>query len=113
MVVADGFDGNLLLKYTEGLSATLVGMLKDEMMRSAKAKLGALLLKGALKAFKSRLSYQEYGGAPLLGVKGAVIKAHGSSDATAIMNAVRQARTMLEGGVVARIEEGVGRLTQA
>ena len=113
VVVADGFDGNLLLKYTEGLSATLVGMLKDEMMRSAKAKLGALLLKGALKAFKSRLSYQEYGGAPLLGVKGAVIKAHGSSDATAIMNAVRQARTMLEGGVVARIEEGVGRLTQA
>ena len=113
VAVADGFDGNLLLKYTEGLSSALVGTLKDEMMKSTRFKLGALLLKPALKAFKGRMSYQEYGGAPLLGVKGTVIKAHGSSDATAIKNAIRQARTMLEGGVTQRIEQGVGMLTQA
>ncbi len=110
VAVADGFDGNLLLKYTEGLSSALVGMLKDELMSSTRAKLGALLLKPALKSFKNKMSYEEYGGAPLLGVSGAVIKAHGSSGPEAFMNAVRQARTMVEGEVVERIKAGVSQL---
>lgn len=112
VVVADGFDGNLLLKYAEGLSSALVGMLKDEMMSSTRAKLGALLLKPALRAFKNKMNYEEYGGAPLLGLKGAVIKAHGSSNATAMMNAIRQARTMIMGDVVTLIAEGVVGMTQ-
>ncbi|MGJ4850165.1 phosphate acyltransferase PlsX [Bacillota bacterium Meth-B3] len=112
VVVADGFDGNLLLKYTEGLSSALMGMLKDEMMSSARAKLGALLLGPTLRAFKDKMSYEEYGGAPLLGLQGAVIKAHGSSSATAMMNALRQARTIIMGDVVNLIAEGVAGMTQ-
>lgn len=79
VVVADGFDGNIVLKYTEGLASSLVGMLKDEMMSSTRSKLGALLLKPALRTFKKRMDYEEYGGSPFLGVSGVVIKAHGSS----------------------------------
>lgn len=107
VVVADGFDGNLLLKYTEGMAGALTGMLKAEMLSSTRTKLGALLVKPALRAFKKRLDYEQYGGAPLLGVAGAVVKAHGSSNATAVMNAVRQARRMLEGDVVGLIAQGV------
>jgi glycerol-3-phosphate acyltransferase PlsX len=112
VVVADGFDGNLMLKHNEGLARALMGMLKDEMMASPRCKLGALLLKPAFRAFKLKMSYQEYGGAPLLGVKGSVIKAHGSSDATAIKNAIRQARIMLEGDVAKRIAQGVAALSR-
>lgn len=75
VVVADGFDGNIVLKYTEGLASSLVGMLKDEMMSSTRSKLGALLLKPALRTFKKRMDYEEYGGSPFLGVSGVVIKA--------------------------------------
>lgn len=107
VVVADGFDGNLLLKYTEGMAVALTGMLKAEMLSSTRTKLGALLVKPALRAFKKRLDYEQYGGAPLLGVAGAVVKAHGSSNAVAIMNAVRQARRMLEGDVVGMISRGL------
>ncbi len=113
VVVADGFDGNLLLKYTEGMASALTGMLKDEMLSSLRSKLGALLVKPALKAFKKRMDYEQYGGAPLLGVAGAVVKAHGSSNATALMNAIRQARQMVAGDVVGLIASGVAQLTPA
>ncbi len=113
VVVADGFDGNLLLKYTEGMAGALTGMLKAEMLSSTRTKLGALLVKPALRAFKKRLDYEQYGGAPLLGVAGAVVKAHGSSNATAVMNAVRQARRMLEGDVAGLIARGVSELSKA
>jgi glycerol-3-phosphate acyltransferase PlsX len=113
VVVADGFDGNLLLKYTEGMASALTGMLKAEMLSSTRTKLGALLVKPALRAFKKRLDYEQYGGAPLLGVSGAVVKAHGSSNATAIMNAVRQARRMLEGDVVGMISRGLSEIADA
>lgn len=113
VAVADGFDGNLLIKYTEGLSSALFGMLKDEMTKGLRAKIGAALLMPALRAFKKKLSYQEYGGAPLLGVKGAVVKAHGSSDKTAIKNAVRQAVAMIKGDVSGLIERGTEALVTA
>lgn len=113
VVVFDGFDGNLILKYTEGLSSDLVGMLKEEIMGGGlKAKIGGLLLKPAMRAFKKRMDYTEQGGAPLLGVDGAVVKAHGSSNAKAVCGAIRQARSMLENDVVGKIRAGVAALTE-
>ena len=110
VVVADGFDGNIILKYTEGIISALMSMLKQEMTANLRSKLGAALLLPALRNFRNRMSYHAYGGAPLLGVEGAVVKAHGSSDSEAIMNAVRQARTMVEGDVVGKITKGLAGL---
>ncbi|NLG24822.1 MAG: phosphate acyltransferase PlsX [Clostridiales bacterium] len=110
VLVADGFDGNLILKYTEGLAGALMDMLKAEMTSGLRAKLGAALLMPALRRFKRRMDYEEYGGAPLLGVNGAMVKAHGSSNARAIKNAIRQARAMAAGDVAGRIRQGVARL---
>lgn len=110
VVVADGFAGNLILKYTEGLAEAMMGMLKENLLTSFQTKVGALLSKPAFRAFKKKLDYNAYGGAPLLGVEGAVVKAHGSSGDEAIANAIRQARTMLEGKVVDRIREGLSGL---
>lgn len=110
VVVCDGFDGNLILKYTEGLSSAMVGMLKEEMLSSLRTKLGAALVMPALKRFKGRLSAENVGGAPLLGVNGAIIKAHGNSNATAFKNAIRQARDMLKGRVTEEIQSGLQRL---
>lgn len=110
VIVADGFAGNIILKYTEGMAEAMMSMLKESLMSSLTTKVGAALSKPAFRAFKRRLDYNAYGGAPLLGVEGAVVKAHGSSGEEAICNAVRQARTMLEGGVVERIREGLSGL---
>ena len=107
VVVADGFDGNIILKYTEGIISALMSLLKQEMTANLRSKMGAALLLPAFRNFRNRMSYKAYGGAPLLGVEGAVVKAHGSSDAEAMMNAVRQARTMVEGGVVEKIRAGL------
>ncbi|MCL2047601.1 MAG: phosphate acyltransferase PlsX [Defluviitaleaceae bacterium] len=90
VVVCDGFTGNVLLKFTEGFAKSLMGMIKDELMSSGVSKLGALLAKGAFAKLKKRFDYREVGGAPLLGLNQLVIKAHGSSDALAIKNAIRQ-----------------------
>ncbi len=110
VMVADGFTGNIVLKLTEGLASTIFSMLKEEFMKNFITKLGALIIKPGLKKFKNRLDYSEYGGAPLLGVKGAVIKAHGSSNDNAIKNAVRQAKIFVENNVIERIEEDIEKL---
>lgn len=107
VVVADGFDGNLILKYTEGLAKAMMTLMKEDLMSSLRTKIGAVLAKPGMRKFKKRLDYNEQGGAPLLGVDGAVVKAHGSSGEVAICNAIRQARTMLEGQVVEKIREGL------
>lgn len=112
VVVADGFDGNLLLKYTEGLTSAMFGMIKDAMMSGVRSKIGALLLKPALTGLKSKLSASAYGGAPMLGVKGVVIKAHGSSDAEAFCNAIGQARTMLVNRVTETIEDALAQMAK-
>ena len=83
------------------------------MMETSRSKFGALLAKPAFRAFKKDMDYNAVGGAPMLGVQGAVVKAHGSSGETAIMNALRQAREMLEGDVVGRISEGLAGLNEA
>jgi len=90
VVVCDGFVGNVILKYTEGLAKGLMGMVKDELMADPVSKAGALLAKGAFNRLKKRLDYDEIGGAPFLGLKSLVVKAHGSSNAKAICGAIRQ-----------------------
>ena len=110
VVVCDGFTGNVILKLVEGLASMLLGMIKTELMSSWLTKIGAALSMPAFRSVKKRLDYTEEGGAPLLGVKGAVIKAHGSSNATAIKNALFQAARMVEGNIVGRIEEQVAKL---
>jgi len=90
VVVCDGFVGNVVLKLTEGLSKTLMGMIKEELMSSTISKIGALMAKGAFGKLKKRFDYREVGGAPFLGLETLVVKAHGSSDALAFKNAIRQ-----------------------
>ena len=112
VVVADGFDGNLILKYTEGLAKAMMTLMKEDLMSSLRTKIGGVLAKPGMRKFKKRLDYNEQGGAPLLGVDGAVVKAHGSSGDTAVCNAIRQARSMLEGQVVEKIREGLSGLAE-
>lgn len=107
VVVCDGFTGNVVLKLTEGVAKMMSGMLKDMLMKSAKTKIAALMLKGGLKEFKARMDYSEYGGAPFLGIQKPVIKAHGSSNAKAIKNAIRQAKICAENDVSGAIETWV------
>lgn len=105
VVVCDGFVGNIVLKLAEGLGSALFGMLRDEFTKSTAAKLGALFLKPGLRTIKRRMDYTEYGGAPLLGLKGMTIIAHGSSNAKAIRNAVRVAKEAVEAKVVELIAQ--------
>ena len=108
IIVCDGFVGNVILKLTEGMAITMFSTLKEEFESSFKSKVGALMLKPQLKSFKNRLDYREYGGAPLLGLKKPVVKAHGSSDAFAIKNAIRQVKTFSDNNVIRIIEENIG-----
>ena len=112
VVVCDGFDGNIVLKHTEGLAETLVRMLKKELMADTRSKLGALLAKPAFRRFSKQMDYTEYGGAPLLGIDGNVIKAHGSSNAKAFCSAINQARVLIQGHVGQMIADGVAQLPE-
>ncbi|GBF12215.1 phosphate acyltransferase PlsX [Tepidibacillus sp. HK-1] len=109
VLITDGFSGNILLKTTEGVASTVFQLLKKEFMHNTLTKLAAAILKPGLKNFKKKLDYSEVGGAPLLGVNGAFIKAHGSSDSKAIMNAVRQARLFLKNQVIEKIEQEIAK----
>ena len=112
VLVCDGFDGNLILKHTEGMVSAMTKMLKAEYMQTKRAKLGALMSKKALANFKRKLDYTEHGGAPLLGVNGCVIKAHGSSNAKAFAAAIGQARNYILGDVTNHIKTGIENITQ-
>ncbi len=112
VVVCDGFDGNVLLKATEGTASLMTGLLKTYLKQSLRTKLGAALSMPALKALKRKLDYTEYGGAPLLGVRGGVVKAHGSSNGKAFASAIRQAARLTETGVVAVMAETLAALPQ-
>jgi glycerol-3-phosphate acyltransferase PlsX len=92
VVVCDGFTGNVVLKASEALGEFVSRTLKQSLMRSLPRKVGGLLAKGAFDDLKKRMDYSEYGGAPLLGVKGGCIVCHGRSNAKAIKNAIRVAR---------------------
>lgn len=107
VVVTDGFTGNMVLKTIEGTAMSIMKMLKTSLMSSLKSKLAAAVLKPDLYALKTKMDYSEYGGAGLFGLKAPVIKAHGSSDANAVFNAIRQAKTMVENSVTEKIQEAV------
>ena len=94
VVVCDGFVGNIVLKISEGLAVATMKMLRDEILKSIWAKLGYLLARPAFNKFKKRVDYAEYGGAPLLGIKGIGIVCHGKSSALAIKNAIAGAAEM-------------------
>ena len=100
VLVCDGFAGNLVLKFMEGVAGTLMGIIKKELMADIRGKLGGLISKPAFRRVAKRMDYTEVGGAPLLGVQGAVIKAHGSSNGHAIACAIGQCVKMIDGRVV-------------
>ena len=104
VVVCDGFVGNVALKTSEGLGKLISEMLRESLTRTVTAQAGALLSRKALREFKKRLDYREYGGAPLLGVRGVCIVGHGSSNDRAIMNGIRVAAEFVEAAVNERIE---------
>ncbi|MBO7292312.1 MAG: phosphate acyltransferase PlsX [Clostridia bacterium] len=99
VAVTDGFSGNLVLKFMEGLAKFFSGALKDLFHTNATTKLSGLLIRGKIGDFKKKFDASEHGGAPLLGISKPVIKAHGSSDANAIKHAVHQAMTFVNTGI--------------
>jgi phosphate acyltransferase len=104
VIVADGFIGNVALKISEGIVDTVSSLLKESLSSSLSSKMGYLLSRKAFGRMKKRLDYSEYGGAPLLGVKGVCIICHGGSNANAIKNAIRVAAEFSEGRVNEKIE---------
>lgn len=110
VVVTDGFTGNMVLKTIEGTASSFFTMLKEVYGVSLKSKLSAAMVKDGLRGLKKKMDYTEYGGAGLFGLNSPVIKAHGSSNANAIFNAVRQARTMVEFDVCGTIRRTVGKV---
>jgi len=112
VIVSDGFAGNIILKLTEGMAMSIFSRLKEEINKSYKSKIGALMLKHQLKSFVKLMDYREYGGAPLLGLKKPVVKAHGSSDSLAITNAIKQVKNFIDNGVINLIEEDINKITR-
>ncbi|MEA2569431.1 MAG: phosphate acyltransferase [Acidobacteriota bacterium] len=110
VVVADGFTGNVVLKAGEALGEFVSRTLREEMTKSFTRKIGALLSRSAFEGLKKRMDYSEYGGAPLLGVKGGCIVCHGRSNAKAIKNAVRVARDFAVNRIDAKIQTKIGEL---
>jgi phosphate acyltransferase len=104
VIVCDGFVGNVALKTSEGLSRLVREMLKASLTQTVTAQVGALLSRRAFNAFRRRLDPSEYGGAPLLGVRGVAIIGHGSSNDRAIMNGIRVASEFAQAGVNDRLE---------
>lgn len=109
VLVCDGFAGNILLKTLEGTAGTIFKMLKQQFSKTTMSKLAAAVLAPGLREFKKKLDYTETGGAPLLGLSGLVLKSHGSSNAVAIQNAVRQARLALSNQLVESIAAEIGK----
>jgi phosphate acyltransferase len=96
VVVCDGFVGNVVLKFGEGLAEAVVSLIREQIHAHPIAKLGGLFLRGALKGVHKKIDYSEYGGAPLLGVNGVCIVCHGQSNPKAILNAVRVAAELVQ-----------------
>ena len=110
VVVTDGFTGNVILKVSESLAEMVEKLLREEIKRTLKASVGFLLSRTAFRRFKQRLDYSEYGGAPMLGVKGCVIICHGRSSAKAVKNAIRLAAEFSRQGLAQRIQSSIADL---
>ncbi|MYL28305.1 phosphate acyltransferase PlsX [Halobacillus halophilus] len=112
VVVTDGFTGNVALKTIEGTALTMFSMMKETFMSSWKTKIAAGLVKDDLRGLKNQLDYSEYGGAGLFGLASPVIKAHGSSNERAVLNAIRQACEMVEQNVTDTIAGTLSRMNE-
>ena len=110
VIVTDGFTGNVILKVSESLSEMVEKLLREEIKRTLQASVGFLLSRDAFRRFKQRLDYSEYGGAPLLGVKGCVIICHGRSSAKAIKNAIRFAAEFARQNLAQKIQAQIAEL---
>lgn len=110
VIVCDGFTGNVVLKASEALAEAFKRGLKEELTRNPLRKLGAFLSRGAFEDFRKRVDYEEYGGAPLLGVRGGCIVCHGSSKSKAIKNAIRVASAFAQNDINAKIQAKVSDL---
>lgn len=108
VLVCDGFTGNIILKLTEGVAKSFMGEIKSIFMSNPISKLAALLMKKDLKELKTKMDYTEYGGAPLLGVKAPIVKAHGSSNGKAFMNAIKYAEKYVSNNIIEKISEEIG-----
>jgi glycerol-3-phosphate acyltransferase PlsX len=113
VIVCDGFIGNIALKISEGVAQHIVTLLKDALQSTLSSQVGYVLSRRAYKDFRKKIDYSEYGGAPLLGVKGVTVIGHGSSNAHAIKNAIRVASELVRGGVNERIEQELSTLPVA
>lgn len=109
VAVMDGFTGNVMIKTMEAIGQMLFGLLRQELQKDVRSKVGGMLSRPALRRVYRQADPFEIGGAPLLGVNGVVIIGHGRSNALAIKNAIRQARAAVNGGIVEAIREGLRR----
>lgn len=107
VVICDGFTGNIVLKLVEGEAKVLLGWIKEALTSSLQAKVGALLVRSALKQLSSKLDPSEYGAMPLLGVQGTVLIGHGSANAKAVHKALRKAQSIESGGLVQKITQAL------
>ncbi len=110
VVVCDGFVGNILLKTSEGVAESITKIIKNNIRKSPLAIAGALLMRRVFKSLKKQVDYAEYGGAPLLGIKGCAIIGHGKSNAKAVKNAIFQAITFSDSNINEDIQIGLSKL---
>jgi glycerol-3-phosphate acyltransferase PlsX len=108
VVVADGFVGNVVIKMAEATAEFVFRTLRDEIVASATGRLGGLLIRSSVRRIRSRFDWREFGGAPLLGIDGVAVVAHGRSDARAIRNAIRVAAQAVQANLVGKIREALG-----
>src|SRR2546423_1041155 len=109
VIVADGFVGNVAIKMAEATAEFLFRSLREEIPRTLPGKLGGALIRPRVRQIRDRIDWREFGGAPLLGIDGVAVVAHGRSDARAMKNAVRVARDAVQNGLVAKIRAELGR----
>jgi phosphate acyltransferase len=107
VIVCDGFTGNVALKISEGLVDVMESLLHEELSSTVTLRVGSVLTRRALRRFRRRVDYSEYGGAPLLGVGGVTIVGHGRSSAKAVRNAIAMAYRFAEGGFIHRVRDEI------
>ena len=109
VVVADGFVGNVAIKMAEATAELVFRTIRDEVPRSLRGRAGGLLIRPIVSRIRSRMDWREFGGAPLLGIDGVAVVAHGRSDARAVRNAIRVAKQAAASDLVGKIREALGR----
>jgi len=112
VIVSDGMTGNMILKVTEGVALSILGLMKQHFTKDTRSKIGALLLKPQINEMKSSFNYNEYGGAPILGVKAPVVKIHGSSNHEAVVSGIVKAIPYVEENVIGEIERYVAEMDE-